>query len=330
MSSTGSSGGDAGVVGANEPDWLSLYRSMYRIRATEERIAEIYPSDKIKSPIHLSIGQEAVAVGVCDALTERDIVFGTYRGHAMYLAKGGDIDAMMAELYGKVTGNGRGKSGSMHLIDTNAGVMGTSAIVGSHISNAVGFALAEQIKGGDRVTVVFFGDGASDQGTFHESLNFAALKSLPILFICENNAYAIFSESAARMAGTRRYEKARGYGIEADCVDSGDVAEILEATKAAVSSIRAGGGPRFLECMTWRVKEHVGPNEDDNLDYRPPEDLKAWAERDAVLTTTRYLTTEQKATIEAEVDAEIERALAFAESSPFPAVEELEAHVFAN
>lgn len=317
-------------AGANGPDWPKLYRSLYRIRTAEERIAEIYPSDRIKSPIHLSIGQEAVAVGVCEALSERDIVFGTYRGHAMYLAKGGDLDAMMAELYGKVTGPGRGKSGSMHLIDNAAGVMGTSAIVASHISNAVGFALAEQIKGGDRVTVVFFGDGASDQGTFHESLNFAALKSLPILFVCENNAYAIFSESSARMAGNRRYEKARGYGIEADCVDTGDVADILRATSAAVTSIRADGGPRFLECSTWRVKEHVGPNEDDNLNYRREEDLKAWAARDAIPAAARHLSAEQKAEIETAVDAEIERALAFAEASPFPEIEELGAHVFSS
>ena len=325
-----SAGSSAGAATANGPDWPRLYRSLYRIRATEERIAEIYPSDRIKSPIHLSIGQEAVAVGVCEALSERDIVFGTYRGHAMYLAKGGDLDAMMAELHGKVTGQGRGKSGSMHLIDTDAGVMGTSAIVGSHISNAVGFALAEQIKGGDRVTVVFFGDGASDQGTFHESLNFAALKSLPILFVCENNAYAIFSESSARMAGAARHEKARGYGIESDCVDTGDTADILSATCDAVSAIRAGGGPRFLECMTWRVKEHVGPGEDDDLEYRPVADLEAWAERDAVLAAARHLTPDHKAEIETAVDAEIDHALAFAEASPFPEVEELGAHVFAN
>lgn len=330
MNSAGSSTGGAGGVAANGPDWPRLYRSLYRIRATEERIAEIYPSDRIKSPIHLSIGQEAVAVGVCEALSESDIVFGTYRGHAMYLAKGGDLDAMMAELFGKVTGNGRGKSGSMHLIDTDAGVMGTSAIVGSHISNAVGFALAEQIKGGDRVTVVFFGDGASDQGTFHESLNFAALKSLPILFVCENNAYAIFSESAARMAGSRRYEKARGYGIASDCVDSGEVEDILRATSEAVSTIRAGGGPRFLECMTWRVKEHVGPGEDDDLDYRPQKDLKVWAGRDAVLAAARRVTPERKIAIETIVNVEIDRALAFAEKSPFPDAGELGAHVFAD
>jgi TPP-dependent pyruvate/acetoin dehydrogenase alpha subunit len=315
---------------SNGPDWPRLYRSIYRIRRAEERIAEIYPSDRIKSPIHLSIGQEAVAVGVCEALSQRDIVFGTYRGHAMYLAKGGDLDAMMAELYGKVTGHGRGKSGSMHLIDSDAGVMGTSAIVGSHISNAVGYALAEQIKGGDRVTVVFFGDGASDQGTFHESLNFSALKSLPILFVCENNAYAIFSESSARMAGGRRYEKARGYGIEADCVDTGSVADILSATDEAVSAIRAGGGPRFLEFMTWRAKEHVGPGEDDDLEYRPEADLKTWANRDAVREAAAHLTSEQKTTIETVINQEIEGALAFAEESPFPEAEELGAHVFAN
>jgi TPP-dependent pyruvate/acetoin dehydrogenase alpha subunit len=330
MSEEKSSGGTGSGSRAVEPNWPDLYRSLYQIRRVEERIAEIYPSDKIKSPVHLSIGQEAVAVGVCEALAERDIVFGTYRSHAMYLAKGGDLDAMMAELFGKATGNGGGKSGSMHLIHTEVGVMGTSAIVGSHISNAVGFALAEQIKGGDRVTVVFFGDGASDQGTFHESLNFAALKSLPILFVCENNAYAIYSESAARMAGVRRYRKAETYGIEAECIDSGDTVDILHATQKAVEAIRASGGPRFLECATWRVKEHVGPSVDDDLDYRPEADLKIWAARDAIVAAATHLGAEQKVEIEQLVNQRVERAIAFAEESPFPSIEELGTHVFAD
>jgi TPP-dependent pyruvate/acetoin dehydrogenase alpha subunit len=314
----------------NLPDWPRLYHALYRIRAVEERIAEIYPSDLIKSPIHLSIGQEAVAVGVCEALSARDIVFGTYRGHAMYLAKGGDLKTMMAELYGKATGTGRGKSGSMHLMDNAAGVMGTSAIVGSHLSNAVGFALAEQLKGGDRVTAVFFGDGASDQGTFHESLNFASLKALPVLFVCENNDYAIFSDSAARMAGARLHEKARGYGIESDCIDSGEFTEILEAAEAAVASIRTGGGPRFLEIKTWRAMEHVGPSADDHLNYRPAEAIQTWSRRDPVQAAGSRLAPDQRAAIEAAVAEEIEAALSFAADSPFPAAEELGAHVFAS
>ena len=161
----------------------SLYRSLYRIRRVEEEIARIYPSDKIKSPVHLSIGQEAVSVGVCEALHRDDIVFGTYRNHALYLAKGGDLKAMMSELYGKATGCAKGKGGSMHLVDIAAGVMGGSAIVATTLPQAVGYALAAQLQGRPQMVVSFFGDGAVEEGAFHESLNFAALRKLPVIFI---------------------------------------------------------------------------------------------------------------------------------------------------
>ncbi len=178
----------------------SLYRSIYRIRRVEEEIARIYPSDQIKSPVHLSIGQEAVSVAVCEALERRDVVFGTYRGHALYLAKGGDLRRLMAELFGKATGCARGKGGSMHLVHTAAGVMGTSAVVGTTIANAVGFAYALQYRQEDKIVASFFGDGATEEGVFAESLNFAALKRLPILFVCENNQYAIHTRQQRRQA----------------------------------------------------------------------------------------------------------------------------------
>src|SRR5688572_3655012 len=168
-----------------------FYRSLYRIRRVEEEIARVYPTDKITSPVHLSIGQEAISVAVCEALRTDDVVFGTYRSHACYLAKGGSLRGMIAELYGKATGVAKGKAGSMHLIDVAAGVMGASAVVASSISQAVGYALAIKMRREDRVVACFFGDGAVEEGTFHESLNFAALKRLPVLFVCENNAYAI-------------------------------------------------------------------------------------------------------------------------------------------
>ncbi len=177
-----------------------LYRSLYRIRRVEEEIVRVYPSDCIKSPVHLSIGQEAVSVGVCAALKPSDVVFGTYRGHALYLAKGGNLAALVAELFGKATGCSRGKGGSMHLIDTDAGVMGTSAVVGSTIPNAVGFAYAHKVRHSEGVIVSFFGDGATEEGVFAESLNFAALKRLPILFVCENNQYAIHTHQSRRQA----------------------------------------------------------------------------------------------------------------------------------
>src|SRR5438445_5328339 len=168
-----------------------LYRSLYRIRRLEEEVARVYATDKIKSPVHLSIGQEAVSVGVCEALRPPDVVFGTYRGHALYLAKGGDMNAMVAELYGKATGCTKGKGGSMHLIDPERGVMGASAVVGTTIANAAGFAYAQKYRRRQGIVVSFFGDGATEEGVYSESLNFAALKKLPILFVCENNQYAI-------------------------------------------------------------------------------------------------------------------------------------------
>ncbi|HVR17912.1 MAG TPA: thiamine pyrophosphate-dependent dehydrogenase E1 component subunit alpha, partial [Candidatus Limnocylindrales bacterium] len=175
-----------------------FYRALYRIRRVEEEIAAVYPTDKIKSPVHLSIGQEAVSVGVCEALDRDDVVFGTYRSHALYLAKGGDLQKMIAELYGKLDGCAKGKGGSMHLIDVAARVMGASAVVGTTIPQAVGFAYALKLQRKDSVVVSVFGDGAVDEGVFHESLNFAALKSLPIIFVCENNLYAIHTHQLQR------------------------------------------------------------------------------------------------------------------------------------
>ena len=198
------------------------YRSLYRIRRVEEAIARIYPTDKIKSPIHLSIGQEAVSVGLCEALEPKDFVFGTYRGHALYLAKGGDLQAMLAELYGKATGCARGKGGSMHLIDTTAGVMGTSAIVAAGIPNAVGFALGLKLRGTGAIVASVFGDGAAEEGVFHEALNFASLRKLPVVFVCENNGYAIHAAQADRQAGNDICALAQAHGMPAARIDTSD------------------------------------------------------------------------------------------------------------
>src|SRR5476651_1533237 len=195
-----------------------LYRSMLLIRRVEEEIIRLYPTDNIKSPVHLSIGQESVAVGVCAALAPCDIAFGTYRGHALYLAKGGDVPRMIAELYGKVDGAARGKAGSMHLVDPSVGMMGTSAIVATGISNAVGAALALKMRRSKSIVVCFFGEGATDEGAWHESMNFASLKKLPILFVCENNFYAIYSHVRDRMAGPGLGARSQAYGIPAELI----------------------------------------------------------------------------------------------------------------
>ena len=306
-----------------------FYRSLYRIRRVEEEIARIYPTDKIKSPVHLSIGQEAVSVGVCEALRRDDVVFGTYRGHALYLAKGGDLKKMIAELYGKATGCTKGKGGSMHLIEPEAGLMGTSAVVGTTIPQAVGYAYALKLRGEDSVVASFFGDGAVDEGVFHESMNFAALKKVPIIFICENNFYAIHSHQRDRQAMCNICERARAYGIPAERIDDNDVLRIYELVKKAVDEIRSGSsGPRFFECMTYRWMEHVGPNEDFDADYRSRSEADPWYEKDQVKRLVELLDPSTRQKIEAEVEAEIREAFEFAEQSPFPEDEELYTDMF--
>ena len=300
-----------------------LYRSLYRIRRVEEEVARIYPSDKIKSPCHLSIGQEAVSTGVCEALGADDVVFGTYRSHASYLAKGGDLKALMAELYGKVTGCARGKGGSMHMIDTAHGVMGTSAVVGSTIPLAVGhaFALTYQRKPG--VVASFFGDGGVEEGVFHESLNFAQLKRVPVLFVCENNQFAVHSRQHERQSLSNIVERVTQYGIPATRIEGNDVVAIHEYARQAVEKIRAGAGPQFVECMTYRWKEHVGPGEDWHLGYRTKEELEPWVKSDQVGRIGALLDPAARQRIDSEVEAAIAEAIAFAEASPFPDHDEL-------
>jgi TPP-dependent pyruvate/acetoin dehydrogenase alpha subunit len=301
-----------------------FFRSLYRIRRVEEKIAEVYPSDKIQSPVHLSIGQEAIAVAVCEALRPEDVVFGSYRCHAFYLAKGGNLKKMIAELYGKATGCAKGKAGSMHLIDTANGVMGASAVVGTTIPQAVGYALACKIQGKLTTVANFFGDGAVEEGVFHESLNFAALKQVPIVFICENNEYAIHSRLGARQANGGICALAQAHGVPAERIEQMDVFALHERVKAAVDEVRAGrSGPRLFECLCYRWKEHVGPGEDFHAGYRPRTEAELWYDRDQVKVVGNRLPPAQRQRIEQEVEQEIAEAFAFAESSPFPEDEEL-------
>lgn len=313
-----------------QPELLArLYRSLYRIRRVEEEIIRVYPSDKIRSPVHLSIGQEAVAVGVCEALGRDDVVFGSYRSHAMYLAKGGDLGRMIAELYGKATGCDEGKGGSMHLADGSQGVMGASAVVGTTIPQAVGYAYAVKLQQKDCVVVSFFGDGAVEEGVFHESMNFAALKRLPIVFVCENNLYAIHTHQSRRQAHPDICLRARSYGIPAERIVDNDVLRLYERACDVVKDLRTGRqGPFFFECMTCRWKEHVGPNDDFDLGYRTREEAEPWIENDQVRLLGGLLETECRKQIEQEVDAEIQAAFAFAEDSPFPDSSDLLSDVF--
>ena len=324
-----------------QPDWAALdvdqglleriYRSMLRIRQVEERVVAIYHTDKVKSPVHLSIGQEAPSVGVCEALEPQDIVFGTYRGHALYLAKGGDLNKMVAELYGKVTGCGKGKAGSMHLGDPDAGIMGTSAIVGTTIPQAVGYAFAEKTRGRPTVVAACFGDGAMEEGVFHESMNFAALMKLPVVFVCENNFYAIFTPLEKRVPKTNFCERAEvAYGISATKIKNNDVLGTHRVMRKAAAAARAGQGPSFIEVETYRWREHVGPNDDTQLGYRTAAELKAWMDRDELARIAGMLPAAIRSAIEGDVRRQVEAAFEFAEQSPFPGPEELHADVFTN
>lgn len=307
----------------------NLYRSLFRIRRVEEEMARIYPSDKIRSPMHLSIGQEAVAVGTCEALRPDDVVFGTYRGHATYLAKGGDLKKMVAELYGKSDGCAKGKGGSMHLVDVERGVMGTSAVVGTTIANAVGYAYAMKYMHKDSIVASFFGDGAVDEGVFYESLNFAALKKLPIIFICENNSYAIHAHQLTRQPSDNIVERAISCGVGASKIESNDVFQIYESVKDAAEKIRRQeSGPVLFECMTYRWREHVGPNEDFGLGYRSSQEAQKWIDMDPLALVAKRIPEQERLLIEKETLDEIQQAIEFAEESPFPEDKELLTNIF--
>ncbi len=322
--------------GRPDPDLQRMYYKLQLIRRAEEEIARIYPSDKIKSPVHLSIGQEAVAVGVCDPLRPDDVVSASYRGHAAYLAKGGNLAAMFAELYGKSTGCSRGKGGSMHLVGMDRHILGASAVVGTTIPIALGYALAlqrenkgRQPKNKGRMIAAFFGDGAVEEGVFYESLNFASLQKLPVLFVCENNGYAIHTPLSKRWASSRLCERVETFGIPACQIPDSNVLTIWEKVSDACVGIRQGRGPAFLECMTYRWKEHVGPGEDYESGYRTREELRPWLENDQVRIIGALLDKTAKGRIDGEVEREIAAAIEFAENSPFPAPAELSTHVYA-
>ncbi|MAF96058.1 MAG: acetoin dehydrogenase [Rhodospirillaceae bacterium] len=320
----------SGNVPADPETLARVYRSLRLIRRTEEEIARIYPSDKIKSPVHLSIGQESVSVGVCDNLEASDVISATYRGHAAYLAKGGDLKQMMAELYGKGTGCAAGKAGSMHLVDMGANVLGMSAVVGTTIPVAAGYAFALEREGKGRIAASFFGDGATEEGGFSETLNFASLHKLPILFVCENNGYAIHSPVKQRWATEALCERVRTYGIPATHLGDDNVFTVRDTAEKAVAAIRAGEGPQFIECKTYRWREHVGPAEDYDDGYRTRDELDAWQARDQVAATGAMLNDALRQSIDDEVESQIAEAVDFAEESPWPEPEELYSHVFAD
>ena len=312
---------------------LRLLEGMIHIRRFEELVVEVYGQQDMKSPVHLYIGEEAVAVGVCDHLRPEDYLFSTHRNHGHCLAKGMRPEELYAEFYGREAGCCRGKGGSMHSSSAAHNILGTSAIVGGGIPLAAGAALASLLRRDGRISVGFFGDGASEEGTFHESLSFAALKKLPVLFVCENNFYATASPLRARQPDPDIHRRAQGYGIPATLVDGNDVVAVWEAAGEAVARIRDGRGPQFLECRTYRWKGHVGPECDWEKGCRPREELLEWMERCPIARLRERLGREAlpeerfQAMIQA-ADARHRLALEYARACPFPPAEEALTQVY--
>ena len=313
---------------------LALCRTMVYIRRFEEKIVAVYGMQDMKTPVHLYIGEEAIASAVCAHLHSDDYLFTTHRSHGHCLAKGVDPGALLAEFYGRKTGCCRGKGGSMHPAFPGNGIPGTSAIVGGGIPLAVGTALASAMRGDGKVSVVFFGDGASEEGTFHESLNFAALKKLPVVFVCENNFYATNSPLSARQPHDHVARKAEGYGIKGIRVDGNNVLEVYAAAGEAVQKARNGEGPALVECVTYRWKGHVGPDCDYEKGCRPQSELESWMDKCPVKLYKEYLigrnilTEGEYREITNEIDLILEEALEFAKGSPFPGPEELLSDIY--
>ncbi len=295
-----------------------MFRQALRIRLVEEKIIELYPSDKIQSPVHLSIGQEAVAVGVCAALERSDLLFSTYRSHAYYLAKGGDLSRMFAELYGRTGGGSGGKAGSMHLAAPEVGMMGSSAVVCSTLPHAAGAAYAARLRKTGQVIVCTFGDGATEEGVYHETLNFIALHKLPVILVCENNGLAVHTPLSQRQSYVIG-DHVRAYGIAVSKLKDGmDFDAVSDHMKDVVAGVRAGKGPHFVEIHTARYMEHVGPGEDFDAGYRSRDSIDQFRKRDPLLNDHPLV---QRFT--PEIAQEIAEAVAFAEASPAPGLESL-------
>ncbi len=309
---------------------LHLLREMQRIRGFEAKCAELYQAAQIRGFLHLYDGQEAIAVGVMQALRPGDAVAATYREHGQALARGIPMRPLMAEMLGKAEGCCRGRGGSMHIFDRATRFLGGNAIVGGGLPLALGAALADRMQGRDSVTACFFGEGAVDEGEFHESMNLAALWRLPVLFVCENNRYSMGMALERAEAEAEIWRKAASYKVPAEPVDGMDVVAVEVAARRAVAAIRATGGPRFLECLTYRFRAH---SMFDAQLYRPKEEVEEWRQRDPILRLRRWLEqvghlhAEDLTRIEAEVAAEIADAVAFAEAGSLEPVEELERFV---
>lgn len=314
----------------------NLLAGMLRIRRVEEAIADRYAAEQeMRCPMHLCIGQEAIAVGVCEVLKREDKVFSNHRAHGHYLAKGGNLGTMIAELYGRATGCCGGRGGSMHLIDINVGFMGATPIVGGTVPVAVGSSWASALQERDEVTVVFFGDGCFEEGVMHESLNFSALHKLPIVFICENNDFSVYTPLKLRQPQRPIHTLAAAHGLKAVAGDGNDVDVVRALASEAVAAARAGHGPQFLELSTFRWREHCGPNFDHELSYRPAADIEAGLANDpierykSVMSKDGVNTSALVAKLDAQLRQEIDAAFAFSDQSANPLPSEAQKKLYA-
>lgn len=313
---------------------LSLYRGMLMIRYTEEALVRLYQLGQIPGACHTYIGQEAIATGVCTNLWPEDVVFSTHRGHGHAVAKGVPPVEVIAELLGRASGCSRGRGGSMHLFAPEVGLMGTTGIVGPNILQATGAALSFQILGSDRASVCFFGDGAVNNGAFHEGINMAAIWDLPVLFVCENNMYATEVPFSYATRNTNVAERARSYGVASLAVDGNDAAAVFNAASEALEHVRSGHGPYLIECRSYRTRPHAEGMRD--VGYRTKDEVAEWKERDPIaalkvsLAGDDFVSEEQFAAIEAEVKGIVEEAQLSAESSPFPDPATATSHIYSE
>ena len=314
---------------------LDLHRRMVRIRHFEEEAGKLIEKGKVPGALHLYVGQEAVAAGVMVHLTDEDQITSTHRGHGHLVAKGGDFKAMYAELFGKATGYCHGKGGSMHVSDLDLGMLGANGIVAGSMPIAVGAAFANKYRGNDRVTVCFFGDGASNEGAFHEAANMAALYQLPVLFLCENNLYGEYTPQERHQSIVDVADRASGYGMPGRVIDGMDVREVFAVAGECIDAMRAGGGPAMLECKTYRYYDHVGVT-GMRIKYREQAEVDEWWLRDPIPLFEQVLLDEGVlddaglVAVHDEVLAEVAEAIAFADASPEPDVASLTEDVYTN
>lgn len=311
-----------------------LCYSLIKIRRFEEKIIELYPKQEMKTPVHLYIGQEAIAAGVCANLKREDYVFSNHRNHGHLIAKGADLKYIFAELYGRSTGCCKGKGGSMHMASVQDSIMGTSAIVSGGIPIAVGCALASKMMNEKKVAVVFFGDGAVDEGVFYESLNFASLKKLPVIFMCENNLYATNSPQKARQVNPDIYKIASFFCMPGICCNGNNVFEIYGLAKRLIDKARKGCGPSLVEARTFRWRTHVGCETDIEKGLRDREEIEQWLKRCPLdkfkhdILKKKFITEKEFDSIDKKVSSEIRLALEFALKSPYPKPSDLYEDVY--